>query len=551
MESPHITDHHAAVRAEIESELDGYRRFGEKVKEEIERELCDPELELFHNIRSLTLDEWERFDIHHGVLPLEHDTDSNDENDEHDGDEGGGSNKRKKRKVRSPVAYRYHISRYEKSAWYKSFLSTDKLVRRARRYGSFITVRELTDKMSRNSKSAFRAWFRMPLYKVEELVDRFIREGWVTLTHHCRTLEKLQIKTELLILGTLAMLGGTMNSFRQLPTVTNICATDHNHFFLKFVRSMYNIRHEYISLPKTEEELSAIMRRYEEVGLPGAMGSLDVVHVKWSSCPSGDYNRCKGKEGFPTLGFKCITDYDRKILGVFGPQFGTQNDKHIVKLDENVAAVCDDWYSKVKWNYFNEYGHLKTEEGLYLICDNGYIQWPTTICPFMRSATNGRLEECFSSNLESVRKDVECVFGILKCRWTSLDKGLKFRRIDICQQIFFTCCILHNMMLDEMVREAPPERIGRGCRMPNSGMWLNGPTVLEPVRLNRLDMKLRCKFDERRMLLANHLRVWKETAFSLGASRGVPYHFPAAAYDSTAYLSLRTDRPTDTEDGRS
>jgi hypothetical protein len=90
--------------------------------------------------------------------------------------------------------------------------------------------------MSRNSKSAFRAWFQMPLYKVEELVDRFIREGWATVTHHCcHTIEKLQIKTELLVLGTLAMLGGTMNSFRQLPTVTNICATDHNQFFLKFV----------------------------------------------------------------------------------------------------------------------------------------------------------------------------------------------------------------------------------------------------------------------------------------------------------------------------
>jgi hypothetical protein len=66
------------------------------------------------------------------------------------------------------------------------------------------------------------------------------------------------------------------------------------------------------------------------------------------------------------------------------------------------------------------------------------------------------------------------------------------------------------MMLDEMVREALPERIGRGCRMHNSGMWLDGPTDLEPVRLNRLDKKLRCKFDERQMLLANHLRVWKE-----------------------------------------
>lgn len=170
---------------------------------------------------------------------------------------------------------------------------------------------------------------------------------------------------------------------------------------------MWSIRDEYISLPRDEEELSKIMKRYEEVGLPGAMGSLDVVQVKWSLCPAGDFNRSEGKEGFPMLIFECITDYDRKILGVFGPQFGTQNDKHIVKLDDNVAAVRDEWYSDVDWQYFDEYGIVRTEKGLYLICDKGYIQCPTTICPYMQSVTNGRLEESFSANLESVRKDVE------------------------------------------------------------------------------------------------------------------------------------------------
>jgi hypothetical protein len=35
-----------------------------------------------------------------------------------------------------------------------------------------------------------------------------------------------------------------------------------------------------------------------------------------------------------------------------------------VKRDENVAAVHNDWYLKVKWNYFDEYGYLKTKEEL-------------------------------------------------------------------------------------------------------------------------------------------------------------------------------------------
>jgi hypothetical protein len=31
-------------------------------------------------------------------------------------------------------------------------------------------------------------------------------------------------------------------------------------------------------------------------------------------------------------------------------------------------------------------------------------------------------------------------------------------------------------MLDEMVWEDPPTKIGLGCCMPNKGMWLEGPT---------------------------------------------------------------------------
>ena len=32
----------------------------------------------------------------------------------------------------------------------------------------------------------------------------------------------------------------------------------------------------------------------------------------------------------------------------------------------------------------------------------------------------------------------------------------------ICQHIFVACCVLHNMMLDEMVREDPPSKIRCG-----------------------------------------------------------------------------------------
>jgi hypothetical protein len=112
---------------------------------------------------------------------------------------------------------------------------------------------------------------------------------------------------------------------------------------------------------------------YSNVGLPGACGSIEVVHVKWSNCPAGDHNRAKGKEGYPSLGFQCISDFNRKILGVYGPQFGSTNDKQIVKTDSNVRFVQFGWFSKVAWRYWDERGCVRWDTGMYLICDNGYL----------------------------------------------------------------------------------------------------------------------------------------------------------------------------------
>ena len=66
-------------------------------------------------------------------------------------------------------------------------------------------------------------------------------------------------------------------------------------------------------------------------------------------------------------------------------------------------------------------------------------------------------EQNFYSWMESVRKDVECAFGILKKRWRVLKLPMRVRRKYNAENIFTTCCILHNMLLDdaEEQRAAP------------------------------------------------------------------------------------------------
>lgn len=61
-------------------------------------------------------------------------------------------------------------------------------------------------------------------------------------------------------------------------------------------------------------------------------------------------------------------------------------------------------------------------------------------CPLTNAAT------AWSKRLESVRKDVECFFGVLKGRFRILKLPILYRNKDEIDNMFFCCCILHNML---------------------------------------------------------------------------------------------------------
>ena len=188
----------------------------------------------------------------------------------------------------------------------------------------------------------------------------------------------------------------------------------------------------------------------------------------------------------------------REIFGVSPIQFGTRNDKHIVKLDKNVAKIRDEWYKTVQWNYYDQDGQLRTAVGVYLICDGGYLRWPILICPY-QGAHEASLEGYFSSNLERVRKDVECVFGIL-------ESGIRFRDIRIVEKVFVVCCMLHNMMLSEMETRDTLYRVGRGAPIGQDSIWLQGPQVPPPLpRDEPSRMRQAVEWGKRRKALAAHL----------------------------------------------
>ena len=74
------------------------------------------------------------------------------------------------------------------------------------------------------------------------------------------------------------------------------------------------------------------------------------------------------------------------------------------------------------------------------------MNWSITVPPLKKS--NYRSEIRFSEWLESMRKDVECTFGILKGRFRVLKHGVRLGGFKKTDQLWLTCCAMHNILLE-------------------------------------------------------------------------------------------------------
>jgi hypothetical protein len=99
---------------------------------------------------------------------------------------------------------------------------------------------------------------------------------------------------------------------------------------------------------------------------------------------------------------------------------GANNDKHISKLDSFITAVGElEIYKNFEWTMDVTDTTTVQRKGVFLICDGGYHKWAHMICGLKH--TSQQWHSLWSIQLESVRKDVECAFGILKCRFQILN----------------------------------------------------------------------------------------------------------------------------------
>ena len=170
----------------------------------------------------------------------------------------------------------------------------------------------------------------------------------------------LQVLAALQILGR----GNCLDDTSQLSLMSEATVYTCFHAFCKyFAEELYG---DHILLP-TGAAHDKVMAEYDKVGLTGAIGSTDVVHIKWNGCPSSLQGSHTGEEGYPTIAYQATVDHTGRVLSVTKGFPGAQNDKTIIRYDAAVQRVREDT------RYKDRTFHVRCDEGRLVECRGNYL----------------------------------------------------------------------------------------------------------------------------------------------------------------------------------
>ena len=310
------------------------------------------------------------------------------------------------------------------------------------------------ENMTPRMHDKFRRRFRMPFDAWKEFVNTLnqneLFRPWHRGAKNCAGAPCSPI--ELLSLGALRYIGRKC-TFDDLEEVTFISERTHQRFFKKIIQ--YGAEHlypEHVIAPNNPEEARTHMHEMDMAGFNGGIGSMDATHVTIENCRYGLRQIHLGHKLSKTARtYNIIVNHCRRILSSTAGHPSRWNDKTLVLFDSFVEKIrSGEVLSDNEFVLFERVdgGTIVSVKykGVWLLVDNGYLQWSCTIPPFKYCGDRSELR--WSQWLESMRKDVECTFGILKKRFQILQKGVQAYDLEDADRVWMTCCALHNMLLD-------------------------------------------------------------------------------------------------------
>lgn len=169
---------------------------------------------------------------------------------------------------------------------------------------------------------------------------------------------------------------------------------------------------------------------YNIGGMPSVAGCIDGTHVNIEA-PWGDKEpQFVNRHGKHSINAMCVCGPNRKLYYVSARWPGSVNDARVLRN----STLFQEFESG--WRPFPD---------AILLGDSAYPVKEWLIPPILNAQSDS--EERFNVAHKSTRRLIENAFGILKERFSCL-YGLRIQPEYACQ-IFKTCCILHNLCIDE------------------------------------------------------------------------------------------------------
>ena len=260
----------------------------------------------------------------------------------------------------------------------------------------------------------FRRRFRLPYQSYRDLVTEFRDNDWLPRYERKNAIGQPGVPLDILILGALRYLGRGW-TFDDINEATCVSEEVHRRFFKDFtIACTENLYPKWVKRPETPEEIEDCMSEFTEAGFNGCIGSADVTHVILERCHARLKNQHLGpKDSHTTRAFQIVVNHRRQIIASTVGYPGRWNDQTIVRFDGFVTDMKRGMYlQNNKFTLKNNEGEDENYKGAWILVDGGYLNWSTLICPFKSSLSIK--EQRWSRWAESMRKDVECTFGILK-----------------------------------------------------------------------------------------------------------------------------------------
>ena len=153
----------------------------------------------------------------------------------------------------------------------------------------------------------------------------------------------------------------------------------------------------------------------------GCVGSSVGTHIPVLKFSQWANNIHKGfKLNVTARTYNVTVDHSRRILGSTTGHPGTWNDKTLILFDDFICSVNngklhEDYEFKLYEKDVDNKIQQITYKCVWFMVDNGYLSWSFTVPP----SSNGKSDDIirFSEWLGSIRKDIECTFGIMKGRF--------------------------------------------------------------------------------------------------------------------------------------